>query len=54
MKDDMELIDVSLETKTKTKDNFMIGIYISLVLLVVLGLITYFFGYDVVKPIIKV
>ena len=54
MKDDMNLIDVSDEKETKKKDRFLIGVYISLILLVVLGLVVYFFGYDLLKPIIKV
>lgn len=54
---DMELIDMSdIEDtpKEKKKDRFMLGIYISLVVLVVLGLLIYFFGYDILKPFIKV
>lgn len=54
MKNDMNLIDVSDEKETKKKDQFLIGVYISLILLVVLGLVVYFFGYDLLKPIIKV
>lgn len=50
--DDFEMIDVSEEEKKK--DNFMIGIYISLIILVVLGLLVYFFGYDIVKSYIQV
>lgn len=54
MKDDMKLVDVSEENVIKTKDKFMVGIYLSLIFLVVFGLIIYFFGYEVLKPIIKV
>jgi hypothetical protein len=50
---DMEMIDVSDNVKKK-KDKFMIGIYISLIVLVVLGLVTYFFGYELLKPFIEV
>lgn len=49
---DMEMVDVSEDVKKK--DKFMIGIYISLVVLVILGLIVYFFGYDLLEPLIKV
>ena len=52
--DDMELIDVSDDKIEKKKDKFMIGIRILLIILVVLGLLTYFFGYDLLKPYIKV
>ncbi len=48
----MMLVDVS-EEKKKT-DKFMIGIYISLIVLIILGLIVYFFGYEFLKPYIKV
>ncbi len=54
MKDDMSLVDVSEDKVVPKKDRFMLGIYISLILLLVLGLITYFFGYEILKPIIKV
>ena len=52
---DMEMIDVSESTNkdVKKKDKFMTYIYISLVILVVLGLLTYFFGYDLLKPFIE-
>lgn len=50
----MELVDVSDKKTVKKKDRFMLFVYISLILLIVLGLITYFFGYDLLKPIIKV
>lgn len=49
---EMEMIDVS--DGEKKKDKFMIGIYISLAVLVVLGLAIYFFGYNILKPFIKV
>lgn len=42
------------EPVKKKKDKFMMGIYIALLVLIVLGLVTYFFGYDVLKPYIKV
>lgn len=54
MDDKMKLVDVSDEKTVKKKDRFMLFVYISLILLIVLGLITYFFGYDLLKPIIKV
>lgn len=54
MKDNMDFVDVSEDKKTKKKDRFMLYIYISLILLAILGLLTYFFGYDLLKPIIKV
>lgn len=49
---DMEMIDVS--EAPKKKDKFMIGIYISLIVLVILGLLVYFFGYEFLKPYIEV
>ena len=49
---EMEMVDVS--DGEKKKDKFMIGIYISLTVLVVLGLAIYFFGYNILKPFIKV
>lgn len=51
MNNNMEFIDIS---DVKKKDKFMIGIYISLGILLVLGLLTYFFGYDLLKSFIKV
>lgn len=54
MNNDLELIDVSEEKVNKKNDRFMMVIYFLLILLVVLGLITYFFGYEVLKPIIRV
>lgn len=50
--DDMQMIDVS-ETPKK-KDKFMIGVYIALLVLIVLGLLVYFFGYELLKPLIEV
>lgn len=50
----MEFIDVSDDKIEKKKDKFMIVIIILLIILVVLGLLTYFFGYDLLKPYIKV
>lgn len=52
MKNDMKMIDVS--DFSKGKDKFILGVYIALILLVVLGLITYFFGYDLLKSYIEV
>ncbi len=53
--DDFELIDVSDNvTSTKKKDKFMLGIYISLIILILLTIILYFFGYELFKPYIKV
>lgn len=54
MNNDMNLVDVSEDNKASKSDLFMRGIYISLIVLLVLGLVTYFFGYEVLKPIIKV
>lgn len=54
MNDDMKLVDVSEDNKINKSDLFMKRIYISLIVLLVLGLVTYFFGYEVLKPIIKV
>ena len=51
--DEFEMIDVSDEVKKK-QDKFMKGIYISLAILLVLGLLVYFFGYEVLKPFIRV
>lgn len=35
------------------KDKFMIGVYISIIVLILLTIIIYFFGYELFKPIIK-
>ncbi len=56
--DELQMVDVSdsenkKETKKK-KDKFMLGIYISLAVLIILGLVVYFFGYDILKPYITV
>ena len=51
---DMEFIDISENNTVKKKDKFMIGIYISLIVLVILFIILYIFGYDILKPYIKV
>ena len=40
--------------ETHKKDNFMIGVCISLIVLIILTVIIYFFGYELFKPIIKV
>lgn len=50
MNDDMKMVDVS----DKKKDKFMIGIIISLIVLVILATLIYFFGYDLFKNFIKV
>ena len=50
MNDDMQMIDIS----EKKKDKFMMGIIISLIVLVVLATLIYFFGYDLFKNFIKV
>lgn len=50
MNDNMEMIDIS-DVK---QDKFMKYIYISLVVLVVLGFMVYFFGYELLRPFIKV
>ena len=54
MKDEMELVDVSDDVTESKKDNFMKYIYIALIVLVVLGSLVYFFGYNILKPFIKV
>lgn len=51
---DMDFVDISGSEKPKNKDTFMIYIYISLIVLLVLSFIVYFFGYDILKPYIKV
>ena len=54
--DSMDFVDISdekVDTKRK-KDKFMTGIYISLIVLVVLAFLVYFFGYDILKPLIRV
>ena len=50
----MEFIDISDDKAEKKKDKFMILIVILLIILVVLGVLKYFFGYDLLKPYIKV
>ena len=52
--DDMQMIDLSEQNEIVKKDKFMTGIIISLIVLVILFLIIYFFGYEVFKPFIKV
>ncbi len=53
--DNMEFVDVSEDTKkVKKNDKFIKGIYISLLVLVILGCLVYFFGYNILKPYIKV
>lgn len=48
----MAFVDIS--DNKKPKDKFMIGIIISLIILVILGALVYFFGYGLLKPYIKV
>lgn len=50
----VEFIDVSDDVVVPKKDRFMTGIYISLIVLVILGLLVYLFGYELFKPFIKV
>jgi len=55
MDNNIEVLEILDDTpETKKKDKFMFGIYISLIVLVVLGLLIYFFGYELFKPFIKV
>ena len=56
MKDEkMEILDFEqVKTEVKKTDTFMKKIYISLIILVVLGLLIYFFGYNIFRPFIKV
>lgn len=49
---EMEMIDIS--ENVQKKDKFMTCIYVSLIVLVVLSLLVYFFGYDLLKPFIEV
>ena len=49
--EELDLIDVSEEKK---KDTFMKKIYFSLIVLIILGLLIYFFGYNILKSFIKV
>lgn len=52
---ELDMVDVSEDTnKVIKKDKFMIGIYISLIILVVAGLLIYFFGYELFEPFIEV
>lgn len=52
---DLEMIDISEEeSKNKKIDKFMLFVYISLIILVVLALVVYFFGYNLLKDYIKV
>lgn len=51
---DMDFVDISECENVKKNDKFMVFIYISLIVLVVLSSVIYFFGYDVLKPYIKV
>lgn len=53
--ENMEILDFEeKKDNVKKKDTFMKKIYISLIILVALGLLIYFFGYNVFKPFIKV
>lgn len=55
MDNNVEVLEIIEEKQeTKKQDKFMLGIYISLIVLVVLGLLIYFFGYEIFKPFIKV
>lgn len=54
MNNQVDFIDVSDDIIVQKKDKFMTGIYISLIVLVILGLFVYFFGYEILKPFIKV
>ena len=54
MKDDLQIVDVSDDIVLVKKDNFMKFIYISLIVLVVLSTLIYFFGYNILKPFIEV
>jgi len=54
MKDDMQIVDVSDDAPITKKDVFMKCIYISLIVLIVLGTLVYFFGYNILKPFIEV
>lgn len=55
MDNNIEVLDIiDDQNKIKKKDKFMFGIYLSLVILIVLGLLIYFFGYELFKPFIKV
>ena len=49
---EMEMIDISENVQKKVM--FMTCIYLSLIVLVVLSLLVYFFGYDLLKPFIEV
>lgn len=49
----MDFVDISEDSKPK-KDIFMRIVIISLILLIVLAILTYFFGYDLVKNYIKI
>lgn len=53
--ENMEILDFDeKKEEQKKQDTFMKKIYISLVILIVLGLLVYFFGYNIFKPFIKV
>ena len=55
MDNNLEVLEIIEEKKgTKKQDKFMFYIYISLIVLIVLGLLIYFFGYELLKPFIKV
>ena len=54
MDENLEMLDVSDNKEEKKKDYFMNFIMISLIDLVVLFIIVYFFGYNFLKPYIKV
>ena len=52
MNDNIEVLEI--ENEKKKKDWFMMLIIILLIILVVSFCLVYFFGYDVLKPYIKV
>lgn len=55
--EELSLDENNLKKETgepKKKDRFIIGIYISLAVLIVLTTVIYFFGYELFKPFIKV
>lgn len=51
MESNFDMVDVS---DVKKKDRFIKGVYISLIVLVLLSLLVYFFGYELLKPLIRV
>ena len=49
----MDFVDISEDTNKK-KDKFLIFVIVSLSFLVISFLLIYFFGYEILKPYIKV